>query len=179
MTNLSHIFPSDYLNPPTEMDLQYEVQDMLRHTEYPPNLLSKINSLPCPYYKEALMVCFKKEWKKMVEEQDSRTGYYDSDGRWVVCWQEAEVDMRKYIKRFRNEQDTHTYAATNNEIPATIPPAPTIVKQITSGIKQAVEEIVKLKEVAQYQPITININIHNYNAPIGQNALNIEHQDYK
>ena len=66
MTNLSHIFPSDYLNPPTEEDLQFEVQDLLCRTDYPPQLLTKIDAMQFPYYKEALMQCLKQEWHQMV-----------------------------------------------------------------------------------------------------------------
>ena len=175
MTNLSHIFPSDYLNPPTEEDLQFEVQDLLCRTDYPPQLLTKIDAMQCPYYKEALMQCLKQEWHQMVERRDERTGYYDTENNWIICWLDAELEMKRYIKRYRNEQDSFVYTATDLQ--------PThqrsITQHVKDSVKQVVNDLLAIKEIAQRKTIIIqNLHIHNhyYYSTVGQVTDTINEQ---
>ena len=187
MTSLSHIFPSDYLNPPTDADLQYEVQDLLRRTDYPPQLLTKIDAMQCPYYKEALMQCLKHMWHTLVEKRDPRTGYEDSNGCWIPYWMEAEQVMKQYCRRYQTEQYGYTYATHTAEppieqapMPVAEPPAeppaqeaPKTVSHIASQVKTAIKQA--LYELAATTPpplqsMTINIHIHNhhYYSTVGQ-----------
>lgn len=179
MTNLSHIFPSDYINPPTEEDIQLEVQDMLCHTDYPIKLLSTIAQHPCPFYREALMVCLEQQWSEMVNIQHHLTGYYDGDGRWIIYWPDAESEMKRMIKRFRNEQ----YVIKEQQKP-THPPSTQrdktshdIIHQITSAIQQEISNFTTYNNITTTPNIIIqNLNIYTFNAPTGQfvNHQNVE-----
>ena len=196
MTSLSHIFPSDYLNPPTDADLQYEVQDLLRRTDNPQHLIAHIDSLACPFYKAALMQCLKHMWHTLVEKQDPRTGYEDGNGRWILYWMEAEQVMKHYCRRYQNEQYAYIYATNSPEPPGEAEPIepepaaepqvqepPKTVTHIANQVKNAIEQVLYGLATAptppQLQSLTININIHNYNAPIGQYAHHIDQQNNK
>ena len=113
----------------------------------------------------------------MVERRDERTGYYDTESNWIICWLDAELEMKRYIKRYRNEQDSFVYTATDLE--------PTnqrsITQHVKDSVKQVVNDLLAIKEIASHPTIIIqNLHIHNYNynAPIGQYAQHVE-QQYK
>lgn len=185
MTSLSHIFPSDYLNPPTDADLQYEVLDLLRRTDNPQHLIAHIDSLACPFYKAALMQCLKHKWHTLVENQDPRTGYEDGNGRWIPYWLEAEQVMKQYCRRYQAEQYGYTYATHTAEVevepvPVAEPPAEPpaqeapktvshIASQVQTAIKQALYELTATTP-PPLQSMTINIHIHNhhYYSTVGQ-----------
>ena len=57
MTNLSHIFPSGYLNIPTEEDLRFEVQDMLRYAYTDKQIMDQLRAIRCPYMRKAMALC--------------------------------------------------------------------------------------------------------------------------
>ena len=104
MTNLSHIFPSDYLNPPTEEDLQFEVQEMLCRYQTSPDIMRVLRSVACPYYREALTLSFMLNWHRLEQLLDERTGYFDSDGAWMYSWMDIDCSMRLVIKEAHREQ---------------------------------------------------------------------------
>lgn len=67
MKNLSQIFPINYPNPPSEEDLQFEVQDMLRYADSPMDILDTINKIPCPYYRKAIASMTPYHWHDMEQ----------------------------------------------------------------------------------------------------------------
>jgi hypothetical protein len=104
MTNLSHIFPSDYLNPPTEEDLQFEVQEMLCRYQTSPDIMRVLRSVACPYYREALSLSFMLNWHRLEQLRDERTGYFDCEGAWMYSWMDIDCSMRHVIKEAHREQ---------------------------------------------------------------------------
>ena len=104
MTNLSHIFPSGYLNIPTEEDLRFEVQDMLRYACTDKQIMDQLRSIRCPYLRKAMALCLSGYWHELVQLRDDRTGYYDGDGDWRIAWIYFDSDMRQIIKHANCEQ---------------------------------------------------------------------------
>ena len=103
----------------------------------------------------------------MVERRDERTGYYDTENNWIICWLDAELEMKRYIKRYRNEQDSFVYTATDLQ--------PThqrsITQHVKDSVKQVVNDLLAIKEIAQSKTIIIqNLHIHNhyYYSTVGQ-----------
>ena len=175
MKNLSQIFPCDYLNPPTVEDLYFEVQEMLCYSDTPLQVLDKIQSLDCPYYKEALLLCYMDTWLQMVKKEDPITYYEDGDGNKIANWPDAVYDMKRLIKRYRNEQDSFVYTATDLR--------PThqrsITQHVKDSVKQVVNDLLAIKEIAQSQTIIIqNLHIHNhyYYSTVGQVTDTINEQ---
>ena len=126
MTNLSHIFPSGYLNIPTEEDLRFEVQDMLRYACTDKQIMDQLRSIRCPYLRKAMALCLSGYWHELVQLRDDRTGYYDGDGDWRIAWIYFDSDMRQIIKHANCEQVELEMNAT------TIPTTNATPKQITT-----------------------------------------------
>lgn len=80
MKNLSQIFPINYPNPPSEEDLQFEVQNMLRHADSPMDILDTINKIPCPYYRKAIASMTPCHWHDMEHMGKEPAVYIDSEG---------------------------------------------------------------------------------------------------
>ena len=104
MTNLSHIFPSGYLNIPTEQDLRFEVQDMLRYAYTDKQIMDQLRAIRCPYMRKAMALCLSGYWHELEQLRDDRTGYYDGDGDWRMSWVYFDADMRQIIKHANYEQ---------------------------------------------------------------------------
>ena len=75
MTNLSHIFPSGYLNIPTEEDLRFEVQDMLRYACTDKQIMDQLRSIRCPYLRKAL---------GMLEQGNKEEFLVVQEGIWTI-----------------------------------------------------------------------------------------------
>ena len=104
MSNLIHIFPSWYLNIPTEEELRFEVQDMLSHCCNDKQIMDALRAINCPYMRKAITMCLCGYWHELLQVRDDRTGYYDGDGDWRMAWIYFDSDMRQIIKNANHEQ---------------------------------------------------------------------------
>lgn len=104
MHNLSQIFPLGYPNPPSYEDLQFEVQDLLRHAESSMDILHTINKISCPYYRKALASIIPYHWHQMEQNGIEPAVYHDSDGQWRITWINIDYDMRQIIKQANAQQ---------------------------------------------------------------------------
>lgn len=102
--NLSHIFPSDYPNLPNERDLQFEVQDLLRHTDSPMDIIHSINEIECPYHRKAIATLIPYHWHLMEKNGQEPAVYLDSEGDWRITWINIDYDMRIIIRQANAEQ---------------------------------------------------------------------------
>lgn len=130
MKNLSQIFPINYPNPPSEEDLQFEVQDMLRHADSPMDILDTINKIPCPYYRKAIASMTPCHWHDMEHMGKEPAVYIDSEGHGRITWINIDADIRKIIKQANAEQIAleqqpltinTPYSMTHNPNPTTMP----------------------------------------------------------
>ncbi len=60
---LNHIFAHAAMPPPDAEDLLFEVRDLLRHEEYAQKVFISIQRESCPYRREGLLECFRRELK--------------------------------------------------------------------------------------------------------------------
>lgn len=195
--NLNHIFKSDYPNPPTEMDLKIEVQDMLRHCQFPADMLDQIAQNTCPYYKEALLCVYEQLWHDMIRRKDPFAGY-ESGCNWICYWTDFETDFRHAYHLFQEEQSTYQYPEATREIEQQSPtdnrveePSPqhaeepllhtgrnelptqqsaiaNMVHQVTDTIKLTVKEIFNDMPSAQ----VLNMHIQQLTIPVNVQVYN-------
>lgn len=104
MTNLTNIFPCDYPNPPSMQDLDFEVQELLCHSESPMDIIHYLNRIQCPYYRKALAAMVSPNWHQMERNGKEPAVYYDFDGQWRRTWMNVDEDMRAIIKQANCEQ---------------------------------------------------------------------------
>ena len=164
MRRLSHIFPLDYPNPPTQEDLLFEVQDLLRH-HTPLHILNKIKSLDqSPYYKEALATCYMYYWQELENSRDPIAGYDHPDGYWIPFWPEAKDEIKRLIREFEHQQSDYAYLPIDN---STTTNTPTITQQIKSTALNAAQTVIStIKNQANSTTQTINIQNITINMPV-------------
>lgn len=104
MSNLSYIFPGDYPNPPSEQDLQIEVQELLYRCSNDKQIMDYLQRIPCPYLRKAVTLCFQDNWHQLEQLRDERTGYYDSDSAWRKSWVYLDADIKLIIQKANQEQ---------------------------------------------------------------------------
>lgn len=162
MINLNHIFPVDYPNIPTYEDLEIEVQDMLCRSDNPKQVLCKIQSLDCPYYKEALTRCYNDIWRHMVDRQDPATYYEDGDGHKIANWPEAQYDMKRLIRQLWDEQEAYCKPAIIADTQtlqkaAEVLASTAVTQQLKKSVTQAVTQVCTAEEILAAKPIIVNI----------------------
>ena len=101
LSHISHVAPPDV---PSEEDLQFEVQDLLRHANSPIDVLQKINQITCPYYRKALAQIVPIHWHHMERNGIEPAVYMDADSEWRITWINIDYDIRKIIKQANTEQ---------------------------------------------------------------------------
>lgn len=183
MTDLTNIFPISYPDRPSQQDIEIMFQDILNRSDSVDKVVYKIEKESCPYYKQALIHILEDrlpDWN-ITHNPIAGRQYGES---WVPYWQEPQDKIRKLIEKYQLEQ-LHTILPAPAELPIEPPPAPrpTITQHVKDSVKQVVNDLLAIKEIAQSQTIIIqNLHIHNYNynynAPIGQYAQHVE-QQYK
>ena len=122
MPNLSHIFPLDYPNPPTTDDLLFEVQDLLRHSESPFDIIHYINDIECPYYRKALATIVPNYWHQMEQMGQEPAVFTDGDGVWRITWINIDYDIRSIIRQANAQQ--LQLEQPNPSTPYTLHPTP-------------------------------------------------------
>ena len=104
MNSLSHIFPIGYPNIPTQEDLDFEVQDLLCHSEKPFDIIHYINDIHCPYYRKALATLVPPTWHSMEQNGKPPAIFEDMDGYHIKTWLNVDSDIRRIIKKANAEQ---------------------------------------------------------------------------
>ena len=104
LPRLNHIFPLDYPNPPTEEDLNFEVQDLMRHSESPFDIINYINDISCPYHRKAIATLVPPTWHSMEQDGKAPAIFEDMDGYRRITWLNIDSDIRRIIKKANTEQ---------------------------------------------------------------------------
>lgn len=104
MLDLSHIFPNNYPNQPTETDLQFEVREMLCRCGDDKQIMDWLNRIACPYLRKAMCLCFRESWHELEKIRDDRTGFYDGDGGWRISWIYLDSDIKQIVKQANLQQ---------------------------------------------------------------------------
>lgn len=104
MNSLSHIFPVGYPNIPTQEDLNFEVRDLLCHSESPFDIIHYINDIHCPYHRKALALLVPPQWHSMEQDGTHPAIFEDMDGYLRITWLNIDSDIRRIIKKANAEQ---------------------------------------------------------------------------
>jgi hypothetical protein len=104
MHTLNQIFPVDYPNTPTTEELLFEVQDLLRHSMNPFDIMHYINDIACPYYRKALAILVPPKWHSMEQEGKEPAIFEDLDGYRRITWINIESDIGRIVKKANAEQ---------------------------------------------------------------------------
>lgn len=104
MTYLSNIFPIGYPNIPTQEDLNFEVQDLLCHSQSPFDIIHYINDITCPYYRKALATLVPITWHTMERNGKPPAVFEDMDGHRIITWLNIDSDIGRIIKQANAEQ---------------------------------------------------------------------------
>lgn len=186
MNSLNHIFPVGYPNIPTQEDLEFEVRDLLRHEAYAQKVFISIQQEPCPYRREGLLECLRRELRKLGMLIEGNLYMKDDNDCCCLVWRDAEREIKRAIRAC--EEDNSKQGAARGIIDqpygctAQRTTISSVVQQVKDTVKHTVKEIVKDIPTAQVvniniQQLTIPVQI--YNAPIGQYTHNIENQEIK
>ena len=179
---LDRIYTHSGITPPDAEDIHNEVLDLLCHEEYAQKVFFQIQNEPCPYRRDALLECFRRE---LHSSHQLIKGHVcmEYDGCTMIVWQDAEHEIKQAIRRCRNEVQEfrsleEAASGCRREVRGKI------VQQVKSTIQQIVQDIAADITIGQgvsvhIDRLTIPIHIHNYNAPIGQYAHHIEQQELK
>ena len=183
---LNHIFAHAAMPPPDAEDLRFEVRDLLRHEEYAQKVFISIQRESCPYRREGLLECFRRELKASGMLKNGDLYMEDNNGYHYLVWQEAEREIKNAIRACEedtcNLEDVPLQLSEQHEVPTERATISTVVQQAKDSVKQAFKDIVKDIPTAQVANIHIQqltIPIHIYNAPIGQYTHHIEQQEIK
>ena len=134
MNSLSNIFPIGYPNIPTEGDLDFEVQDLLRHSESPFDIIHYINDIECPYYRKAFAILVPPKWHTMERDGKTPAVFEDMDGYYITTWLNIDSDIGRIIKKANAEQVELEQTPKTSETPKTpktsktFPTMPLIIK---------------------------------------------------
>ena len=104
MNSFSNIFPIGYPNIPTEEDLDFEVQDLLRHSDSPFDIIHYINDIECPYYRKAFAILVPPKWHNMERDGKNPAVFEDMDGYYITTWLNIDSDIGRIIKKANAEQ---------------------------------------------------------------------------
>jgi hypothetical protein len=104
MNSLNHIFPVGYPNIPTQEDLNFEVRDLLCHSDSPFDIIHYINDIHCPYHRKALALLVPPQWHSMEQDGTPPAIFEDMDGYLRITWLNIDSDIRRIIKKANAEQ---------------------------------------------------------------------------
>ena len=186
---LDRIYTHSGLTPPDAEDIHNEVLDLLCHEEYARKVFFQIQNEPCPYRRDALLECFRRELHSRHQLIQGHV-CMEYDGCTMIVWHNAEDEIKQAIRRCRRVQDgvpptgrsqselQDAASGYRREVRGKI------VQQVKSTLKQIVQDIAADIAIEQgvsvrIDRLTIPVHIHNYNAPIGQYAHHIEQQELK
>ena len=104
MHNLNHIFPVGYPDLPTTEDLLFDLQEILRHTDSPVDIIHSISKIDCPYCRKAIATLVPSYWHSMEQLGKEPAVFLDAEGDWRITWMNVDHDMRAIIKTANAQQ---------------------------------------------------------------------------
>ena len=177
---LNHIFAHAPVPTPDAADLEFEVRDLLRYEEYAQKVFIELQQEPCPYRREGLLECLRREIKQSGMLIEGNLYMKDDNGCCILVWREAEREIKRAIRAC--EEDRHcledcirdAYCLEDGR--STIS---SVVQQVKDTVKHTVKEIVK--DIPAANVVNINIQqltipVHIYSGDIGQVAETITSQ---
>ena len=147
--SIDMIFEPSGLPVPSEEEVQFEAREILQRSGWGLPLIERLRKIADPYWREALTRWLMGLWREMVRDKDEQTYYYDSDGDIRFCWQDAEYDFGRIIRRCTAEQVERENARTSptgQNSAAPVPPTPQ-------------KQVVNVYIQQNYGPININSNV--------------------
>ena len=187
---LNHIFAHAPVPTPDAADLEFEVRDLLRYEEYAQKVFIELQQEACPYRREGLLECLRREIKQSGMLIEGNLYMKDDNGCCILVWREAEREIKRAIRAC--EEDRHCLvdgirdaycledgireAYCLEDARSTIS---SVVQQVKDTVKHTVKEIVK--DIPTAQVVNINIQqltipVHIYSGDIGQVAETITSQ---
>lgn len=181
---LDRIYTHSGITPPDAEDIHNEVLDLLCHEEYAQKVFFQIQNEPCPYRRDALLECFRRE---LHSNHQLIKGHVcmEYDGCTMIVWQDAEHEIKQAIRRCRDEvQEFRRLEVKGERREVRGERLEARIEQVKSTFQQIVQDIAADIAIGQGMSVhidrlTIPVHIHNYNAPIGQYAHHIEQQELK
>ena len=158
MTDLTNIFPISYPDRPSQQDIEIMFQDILNRSDSVDKVVYKIEKESCPYYKQALIHILEDRLPDWNTTHNPIAGREYGDS-WVPYWQEPQDKIRKLIEKYQVEQ-LHTILPAPAELPIepASAPRPTITQHVKDSVKQVVNDLMAIKEMAQSKNIHITIH---------------------
>lgn len=145
-TLYSAVFPDGYPDPPSDQELQEEVERIIQQSEnIPYTLLCWLRKTECPYLREAYARALRDIWTDMEDTLHESAGYV-CDGCWRPYWPDYKTAIRKIIRQAQTEQLQLEKEKTNQE------PEEPVVK------------ISKPATVKKQEFTKIELHVHLYNA---------------
>ena len=172
---LNHIFAHAPVPIPDAADLEFEVQDLLRHEAYAQKVFNQLQHEPCPYRREGLLECLRRELRKSGMLIDGNLYMMDDNDYCCLVWRDAEREINRAIRAC--EEDNSKQGATRGIIDqpygytAQRTTISSVVQQVKDTIKHTVKEIageIKPTSAVNIHIEQLTIPIHIYNAPIEQ-----------
>ena len=163
MNSLSHIFPVGYPIP-TQEELNFEVRDLLCHSESPFDIIHYINDIHCPYHRKALALLVPPQWHSMEQDGTPPAIFEDMDGYQRITWLNIDSDIRRIIKKANAEQVELENQTTPQETLNT-QPMPLIIK----GDPQVINHY----EGAHYENCTFINGTPTTQSPIVDNPITL------
>lgn len=123
------IFEPSGMPVPTEEEVRFEAREIVQRSGWGLPLIEALRKVQDPYWREAVTRCLMDKWHELVRDKDEQTYFYDMDGDIRFCWDDADCDFHRIIRRCASEQVDHEQA-----LPAVQPvycmtsPAPSITQ---------------------------------------------------
>ena len=144
------IFEPSGLPVPSEEEVRFEAREILQRSGWGIPLIERLRMIADPYWREALTRWLMDQWREMVRDKDEQTYYYDSDGDIRYCWQDAEYDFGRIIRRCTAEQVELEHAQP-------LAPEPEHVVAPIANTPQ--KQVVNVYIQQNYGPINIDSNV--------------------
>lgn len=187
MNSLSNIFPVGYPNVPTQEDLNFEVQDLLRHSESPFDIIHYINNIDCPYYRKALAILVPPTWHSMEQNGKAPAIFEDMDGYQIITWLNIDSDIGRIIKKANSEQveienqntppetlnSQHSYTSSASDRSSPIGEIRTLNPKSMPLIIKGDPQVINHYEGAHYENCTFINGTPTTQSPIVDNPLPI------
>ena len=181
---LSHIFAHAPVPIPDAADLEFEVQDLLRHEAYAQKVFSQLQHEPCPYRREGLLECLRRELRKSGMLIDGNLYMMDDNDYCCLVWRDAEREINRAIRACEEDRPClvdgirDAYCLEDAAEPLQVigerlgrSTISSVVQQVKDTIKHTVKEIageIKPTSAVNIHIEQLTIPIHIYNAPIEQ-----------
>ncbi len=95
---LNQIYAHAHIPTPDAADLLFEVQDLLRYEPYAQKVFIQLKRESCPYRREGLLECFRRELKDSGLLIEGNLYMMDNNDCCMLVWREAEREIKQAIR---------------------------------------------------------------------------------